>query len=117
MLTGQHPTTIGRTSCIYLNKGSNLHAFPLSWTKGFALNRRQVNSSGRWCCLASTLSLSVSLALGVSVCAVLPPFLRGHGHVGTLFYIISDVASPDERLLVVHAELNRAEHADEGTSS
>ena len=48
---------------------------------------------------------------------LLPPFLISHWHVVTFLSIISHVVSSDERLLAVHAELSRAEHAAERTPS
>ena len=48
---------------------------------------------------------------------LLPPFLISHWHVVTFLSIISHVVSSDERLLAVHVELSRAEHAAERTPS
>ena len=48
---------------------------------------------------------------------LLPAFLSGHWHIVTFFYIISDVGSSDERLLVVHAKLSQAEFSTDYKSS
>ena len=58
-------------------------------------------------------SLSLSLSLSLSPLSL----SLSQWHVATFFYGVSYVVSSEERLLAMHSELSRAQHAAEHTPS